>query len=156
MRNVGVPLDKQYEAFSKPVLEYFQRFSSDEPVFDYYRQDLYRATKGILEDYHYPIEPYNIREVDQEKYDAWIEKVPEEFRPFIKPPKTMIVERKVERHYRTLALHGSLRHHRTMELASRFGLLKEERDLYTGHKVAGSDDRYSHLNWQAYINKLFR
>jgi len=153
-RDIGIPLDPELEPFAKPVYDYFQGFLKDEPVFHYTRQDLYNGVKKVFDGYIYPIEPYTIREIDQEKYQAIKNKVPEEIQPFIKPPPNIVNETKVPRHYRRLALHGSMRHYRTMELAQRCGLTKEERDIYTGHTTQGVDDRYSHLNWRLYFPKL--
>ena len=152
IRNVGIPLD--LEPFAEPLYKYLQGFSDDEPVFHYTRQDLYNHTRETFEGYIYPIEPYTIREIDQEKYQEILNKVPEEIQPFVKPPDSVVNETKVPKHYRRLALHGSMRHYRTMELAERYGFSKEERDVYTGHKTPGSDDRYSHLNWRLYFPKL--
>lgn len=153
-RDIGIPLDPDLESFAKPVYEYFQGFSKYEPVFNYTRQDLYNASKKSFDGFIYPIEPYTIREIDQEKYQVIKNKVPEEIQPFIKPPPSVVSETKVPRHYRRLALHGAMRHYRTMELAQRCGLTKEERDIYTGHTTQGVDDRYSHLNWRLYFPKL--
>jgi hypothetical protein len=153
-RDIGVPLKR--EPFAEPVYEYFQSIENNNPVFNYTRQDLYNHTRDTFEDYVYPIEPYTIREIDQDKFNEILSKVPEEIQPLVKPPHTVITETKVPRHHRRLALHGSMRHYRTMELAQRYGLTKEERDIYTGHKSAGVDDRYSHLNWRIYFPKLLR
>lgn len=153
-RDIGGPLDPKYEPFAKPVYDYFQGYGEDEPVFYYTRQDLYNGTREAFEGYIYPIEPYTIREIDQEKYQEILNKVPEEIQPFVKPPPTVVNETKVPRHNRRLALHGSMRHYRTMELAQRYGFTKEERDIYTGHTTSGVDDRYSHLNWRLYFPKL--
>ena len=151
-RDIGVPLRK--EPFAEPVYEYFQTKNEDDPVFYYTRQDLGNSTREIFSDYIYPIEPYTIRTVDQEKYDEFLSKIPEELHPLIKPPNTVLNETKIGRHNRRLGLHGSMRHYRTMELAQRYGFSKEERDIYTGHTTSGSDDRYSHLNWRQYFPKL--
>jgi len=153
-RDVGIPLDSQIEPFAKKIHEYFQSFGPNDPVFYYTRQDLYNGSKEIFDGYIYPIEPYTIRKIDQPKFREIKNKVPEELRSLIKPPESIVYERKIPRHYRRLALHGAMRHYRTMELAQRFGLIKEERDIYTGHTTSGSDDRYSHLNWRIYFLKL--
>jgi len=153
-RDIGVPLDKKIEPFAEKILEYFQEQDKDEPVFYYTRQDLYNGSKDVFDGYIYPIEPYTIRKIDQPKYQEIKNKVPEELRSLVKPPNSIVYERKIPRHYRRLALHGAMRHYRTMELAQRFGLTKEERDLYTGHTTSGVDDRYSHLNWRLYFHKL--
>lgn len=153
-RDIGIPLDPELEPFAKPVYDYFQEFQDDEPVFHYTRQDLYNGSKETFEGYIYPIEPYTIRIIDQEKYQTIKDRVPEEIQPFLKPPPNVVSETKVPRHYRRLALHGAMRHYRTMELAQRCGLTKEERDIYTGHTTQGVDDRYSHLNWRLYFPKL--
>ena len=153
-RDIGVPLNHTHEPFAKPVLEYFQSFDDEDPVFCYTRQDLYNATKNPFNGYIYPIEPYTVRDIDQNKLQIIISQVPEELQPFIRPPPSVVNETKIPRHHRRLALHGSMRHYRIMELAQRFGLNKEERDIYTGHTTSGSDDRYSHLNWRQYFSKL--
>ncbi len=155
-RDVGVPLDDRLEPFSRKVLAYFQEFKEHEPVFNYTRQELHKGARAAFKGYVYPIEPYTIREIDHERYNEILKKVPEEIRPFVKPPDTVIREKKIPRHFKPLALHGAMRHFRSMELARRFGLNKEERDIYTGHKMSGSDDRYSHLNWRQYIPKLLQ
>jgi len=153
-RDIGVPLDSTLEPFAKPVLEYFMRFKPDDPVFHYTRQSLHSGTRDAFSGYVYPIEPYTIRDIDQEKLDKILSKVPEELHTLIKPPSTVMNETKVPRHNRRLALHGSMRHYRLMELAQRYGFIKEERDIYSGHKTSGSDDRYTHLNWRQYFRKL--
>jgi hypothetical protein len=155
-RDIGVPLDPKLEPFAKPVYDYFQRFHDEEPVFYYTRQDLYNGSKEAFKGYIYPIEPYTIRDIDHEKLDTLLRNVPEEIQQYIKPPKFVVNETKVPRHNRRLALHGSMRHYRTMEMAQRYGFTKEERDIYTGHKTPGSDDRYSHLNWRQYFPKLIK
>jgi hypothetical protein len=153
-RDIGVPLSDKLEPFAKTVLEYFEQTPGHKPVFDYTRQELYNGSKDVFKGYVYPIEPYTIREVDRVKFQTMLEQVPEELRSFVKPPDSVVTEKKVARHFRPLALHGSMRHYRTMELVQRYGLNKEERDNYTGHKTSGSDDRYSHLNWRQYFPKL--
>jgi len=155
-RDIGIPLDPKIESFSKPVLDYFQQFQDDEPVFHYTRQSLYDATRESFKGYIYPIEPYKIREIDHIKFDEIKSKVPEELHPFIKPPPSIVEETKVPKHFRRLALHGATRHYRTMELVQKYGLTKEERDIYTGHTTPGVDDRYSHLNWRQYFPKLLK
>lgn len=153
-RDIGIPLDKNLEPFAEKVLDYFQEHQADDPVFYYTRQDLYNASIDTFKGYIYPIEPYTVREIDQEKYQALIDKVPDELKPLIKPPSSIIKETRVPRHTRRLALHGSMRHYRMMELTRRCGFNKEERDIYSGHVTGGVDDRYTHLNWRQYFPKL--
>jgi len=155
-RDVGIPLDKELEPFAMEIYEYFQSFDPSDPVFYYTRQQLYEGTREVFDGYIYPIEPYTIRKIDQPRFTEIKNKVPQELRSLIKPPKDIVYERKIPRHYRKLALHGSMRHYRIMELAQRHGLNKEERDIYTGHTTSGSDDRYSHLNWRQYFPKLLK
>lgn len=155
-RDVGIPLDKGLEPFAVKVREYFQSFDPGDHVFYYTRQQLYNGTRGVFDGYIYPIEPYTIRKIDQPKFTEIKNKAPPELRSLIKPPEDIIYERKIPRHYRRLALHGSMRHYRIMELAQRYGLNKEERDIYTGHTTSGVDDRYSHLNWRQYFPKLIK
>lgn len=155
-RDVGVPLDPMYEPFTKTVLDYFNKYGENDPVFDYTRQYLYRGVIDTFRGYVYEIEPYVIREVDQEKFNEILEDVPEYLRGNVKPPKHLVEEIKIPKHKRNLANHGAYRHFRIMELARRCRFDEEERHLYTGHTISGSDPRYSHLSWWQYFPKLLR
>lgn len=153
-RSIGLPLDKEYEPWAETVLNYFQRFSTNEHVFPYTRQDLFPSAKEVFGDsYVYPIEEYTIQTIDQEAFNDLLEQVPESIRHLVKVPDYMRIKEKVKRHKRLLRLHGALRHYRLMELTQRFGFNREDRKVYAGHTIDVTD-RYTHLDWQSYFPKL--
>ena len=156
VRDVGIPLSREYEPFTETVLEYFEGFDEEDPIFDYTRQELYRGVIDTFKGYVYEIEPYTIRKIDQDKFNKMLEEVPAYLRDNVKPPKQIVEEIKVPKHTRRLANHGAYRHFRIMELARKYRLIEEERHLYTGHTISGSDPRYSHLAWWVYFPKLLR
>ena len=156
IRDVGVPLSRDYEPFAEKVLNYFDSFDEKDPVFNYTRQELYRGVIDTFKGYVYQIEPYTIRKIDQEKYEEILSEVPLHLRDLVKPPKHIVTEIKVPKHTRKLANHGAYRHFRIMELARKYRLIEEERHIYTGHTIPGSDPRYSHLSWWIYFPKLLR
>lgn len=156
VRDVGVPLDSSYEPFTENVLNYFNGFDDDDPVFDFTRQHLYRGVIETFSGYVYQIEPYTIRKIDQDRFEEILNDVPTHLKEYVKPPKQIVEEIKVPKHTRKLANHGAYRHFRIMELARKYRLIEEERHLYTGHTIAGSDPRYSHLSWWVYFPKLLR
>ena len=155
-RSIALPLDKKQEPWAKPVLEYFEKFSSDEHVFPYTRQDLFPAAAEVFrDDFVYPIEAYSTQELDQDKFNELVGQIPEGLKHLVKPPKYLINETKVPRHTRKLRLHGALRHYRLMELTQKFHFNREDRKIYAGHTIDVTD-RYVHLDWNSYFPKLIR
>jgi len=155
-RAIALPLDRKQEPWAKQILEYFEKFSEDEYVFPYTRQDLFPSAAEVFrDDFVYPIEAYSTQELDQEKFDELINQVPEGLRHLVKPPKYLIEETKIPRHTRRLRLHGALRHYRLMELTQKFHFNREDRKIYAGHTIDVTD-RYVHLDWNSYFPKLIK
>ena len=155
-RAIGVPLDRTQEPWSRPLLEYFEKFSEKEHVFPYTRQDLFpSAVEVFKDDFVYPIEEYKTQELDLDKFNELLTNVPDGLKHLVKAPKYLINETKVPRHTRKLRLHGALRHYRLMELTQKFGFNREDRKIYAGHTIDVSD-RYVHLDWRSYFSKLVR
>ena len=153
-RSIGLPLDPEYEPWAKPVMDYFEKFGSDEHVFPYTRQALFPSAVEVFgRIYVYPIEEYTVQSVDQAAFSNMLEQVPQPIRHLVKVPRHLREERKVTRHQRWLRLHGALRHFRLMELTQRFGFNREDRKVYAGHTIDVTD-RYTHLDWQSYFSKL--
>jgi hypothetical protein len=59
LRYIGLPLEEEYEPFTKPLYGYFLR-AGDRPVFDFTRQTIweYVKDKGVFKDLTYPITEY--------------------------------------------------------------------------------------------------
>jgi len=155
-RSIGLPLSRELEPWSRPLLEYFEQFSDDEHVFPYTRQALFPSSVEVFrDDFVYPIEEYITQELDTEKFQELLSQVPERLQHLVKPPKYLVEETKVKRHTRKLRLHGALRHYRLMELTSKFGFNREDRKIFAGHTIDVTD-RYVHLDWRSYFSKLVK
>jgi hypothetical protein len=71
VRNTALPLNPKYDVggWTRQVFDYIkERQGKDEPVFPYYRQQLYPAAKEFFKGFTYPISTY--RGVDEEIINA--------------------------------------------------------------------------------------
>jgi hypothetical protein len=137
VRHTALPLNPKYDkdGWTRQVFEYIKsRQRKDEPVFPYYRQQLYPCASELFEGFTYPIVTYKSLE-----------------------------DELVEAHQKDFANHA-LRHLRATELRSRYRIKEGMLDSYMGWtKQRGSggsamQDRYVLEPWKeaGYFPKLLR
>jgi hypothetical protein len=137
VRNIALPLEEQYEPWTKPLYEFFRR-AGDGPVFNYNRQQIWYYIKknGVFRCMAYPIDRYKV-------YDD------------------SGVRKEVDKHVNPFALHA-LRHIRTTELVEFYGFDGFNLSIYGGWTlktiagVSSSMERYLSLSWSTYFPKLLK
>ncbi|MEN3052086.1 MAG: hypothetical protein ABC596_09780, partial [Candidatus Methanosuratincola petrocarbonis] len=135
-RYVALPLNPEYEPWTKPVVEYFEKKGEDE-VFPFTRQYVHKVVdrERVFRNLTYPIEPYKVRTENEVKV--------------------------IELHPRPFKLHA-LRHLRATELVDFYGFSLEELATYGGWTLKSASigssamARYLALNWQGYFPKLLK
>lgn len=136
-RLVAIPLESEYEPWTKPLYDYFTQFGN-RSVFPFTRQKVGRLSRPFFKGLTYPIESYRVFENGK-------------------------VVKVVDDHVRPFALHA-LRHLRTTELIAFYGFNGFDLSLYGGWTLrttlglggGGSFDRYAHLQWRQYFPKLLK
>ena len=137
-RYVALPLDEQYEPWSKPLYGYFLA-AGKRPVFDFTRQTIWKYIKDL--DTFKGLECQIIRYIVTDKFT--LKKTP------------------VKEHDRAFRLHA-LRHLRASELVGFYGFDGFNLATYGGwtyHTMAQTSavmDRYLSLSWQSYFPKLLK
>ena len=137
VRHTALPLNPKYDVagWTRQVYEYIKsRQDKDEPVFPYYRQQLYPTAKELFKGFTYPIVTYKSLE-----------------------------DELVKAHQKDFANHA-IRHERATELRSRYRIKGEMLDSFMGWtKQRGSggsamQDRYVLEPWReaGYVPKLLR
>ena len=137
VRHTALPLNRKYDSggWTRQVYEYIKsRQDKDEPVFPYYRQQLYPTAKELFKGFTYPIVTYKSLE-----------------------------DELVKAHQKDFANHA-IRHERATELRSRYRIKGEMLDSFMGWtKQRGSggsamQDRYVLEPWReaGYVPKLMR
>jgi len=137
LRSIALPLEEQYEPWTKPLFEYYQQAES-RPVFPYTRQQIwwYVKKEKMFEGLTYPIEKYTVKEDNG-------------------------LKKEVNSHDRPFALHA-LRHLRATELVEFYGFNGYNLSTYGGWTlktvvgVSASMERYLSLSWQNYFEKLVK
>jgi hypothetical protein len=144
VRKVALPLDREYEPWTKEVADYFGQFIP-KPVFNFTPQYFWRKAKPLFKGWTYPIDGYTLKARNGEM-------------------------RIVEQHAHPCALHW-LRHLRATELVSAPGYPKRfrfdvfELAYFGGWTIkglmgmgmsGGAFQRYVNLPWEAYFPKLLR
>ena len=135
-RSIALPLEEQYEPWTKPLFEYYQQ-AEGRQVFPYTRQQIwwYVKREKVFEGLTYPIEKYHLKEDGLKK--------------------------EVDAHIRPFALHA-LRHLRATELVEFYGFNGYNLSTYGGWTlktvigVSASMERYLSLSWQNYFEKLIK
>lgn len=136
-RHVALPLNPDYEPWTKGITQYFERRGEAE-VFPFSRQYVHKVItrEGTFDSLSYPIESY-----------SW--------------KKDGRVVKEVAMHARKFKLHA-LRHLRATELVDFYGFSLEELATYGGWTLksvaigSSAMSRYLALNWQGYFGKLLR
>lgn len=134
-RKIALPLEKEYEPFTKSLVNYFRKYDSD-PVFPFTRQKAHSYARRVFEGFKYTVEEY--RTYDNGQF-----------------------EKKVPSHSRQFGTHA-LRHLRATELIEHYGFDGIDLSIYGGWTlrstigVGSSMSRYAHLNWQRYYPKLLK
>ena len=136
-RSIALPLEPQYEPWTKTVFGYYQQAES-RPVFPYTRQQIWSYVKQekMFEGLTYPIEKYTVREDNG-------------------------LKKEVAEHVRPFALHA-LRHLRATELVEYYGFNGFNLSIYGGWTlkttvgVSASMERYLSLDWQNYFEKMLK
>jgi len=137
VRLCALPLDKEYEPLSEPLMQYIKKFD-DYPAFNYTRQTLHNFAKSAFEGFTYRIDAYTKKSDDPDKKRD-----------------------KVHAHDKPFKCHA-LRHLRTAELIEHYGFDGIEMSAYGGWTlqsalgIGSSLGRYAHLNWQKYFPKLLK
>jgi hypothetical protein len=137
VRHTALPLNPKYDVagWTRQVYEHIKsRQDKDEPVFPYYRQQLYPTAKELFKGFTYPIVTYKSLE-----------------------------DELVKAHQKDFANHA-IRHERATELRSRYRIKGEMLDSFMGWtKQRGSggsamQDRYVLEPWReaGYVPKLMR
>jgi hypothetical protein len=137
-RLIALPLNEDYEPWSKVLYDYFQKTGSS-LVFPFTRQRVskYIVENKIFSNLTYPIERYVLTN------EQTLEKV------------------EVKMHNKPFRLHA-LRHLRASELVEYYGFDAFLLAAYGGWTIkgmvggAGAFDRYVSLSWQSYFPKLLR
>lgn len=133
-RLIGLPMNVQYEPWTKEVIEYFEQ-KKDKPVFPFSRQKVWNYSKSIFKGLRYPIETYSVREDE--------------------------ISKTVDRHMKPFRIHA-LRHLRASELIEVYGFDGVDLSIYGGWTlksmigVGSAMERYVHLQWRRYFPKLLK
>ena len=147
-RICALPFNNEYEPWTKEVVDYFQTFDYNDPVFPFTRQTVWRHSKDCWKDLYYKIEPYNIIEVDQ-------------LGNVILDDDGKRIKRKIDVHFRTVNLHAG-RHIRASDLVVYYGFIGADLSAFAGWTLStamgmsSSVNRYVTLDWRSYFPKLLR
>lgn len=134
-RSVALPLNREYEPFTKPLVEYYQKHPNG-PVFPITRHKVWSFANTAFNGLHYPIDSYKIYE-------------------------NGTITQQVTDHVKPFGAHA-LRHIRATELIERYGFDGIDLSIYGGWTlksmigVGSSMSRYAHLNWRRYFPKLIK
>jgi len=148
-RKVALPLNPNYEPWTKPLYEYFQS-KGDDVVFPFPRQEVWMHSKAAFEGLIYPIDKYSVLA------DATVVKTAIRYTKTGKP----VVD--VPDHNRSFRLHA-LRHLRATELRERYQFDGFDLASYCGWRlgtivpqISRTMERYLSLGWASYFPKLLR
>ena len=147
-RICALPLNKEYEPWAKELVDYFQTFDYNDPVFPFKRQHVGRHSKDCWKDLYYKIESYNVIEVDS-------------LGNVIMDDDGKRIRRKVDVHFRTVNLHAG-RHIRASDLVVYYGFVGADLSAFAGWTLStamgmsSSVNRYVTLDWRSYFPKFLR
>lgn len=148
LRICALPLDPNYEPWTKRVVKYFEKFNNEEHVFPMTRQKVWRHAREFWEDLVYPIEDYDRIIVDEEGNVIYQE-------------NGKVMKQRVSRHMRPFNLHA-VRHIRATDLVVYYGFNGPNLaafggwTLSTAMGVSSSINRYVQLDWRSYYPKLLK
>jgi len=147
-RICAVPLNKEYEPWAEEVVDYFNTFDRNDPIFPFTRQIAGRHSKDCWRDLSYKIESYNIIEVDH-------------LGNVILDDDGKRIKRKIDVHFRSFNLHAG-RHIRASDLVVYYGFVGADLSAFGGWTLStamgmsSSINRYVTLDWLSYFPKLLR
>lgn len=142
-RDIALPLNPEYEPWTKELLEYFQkRQVSKQPIFPFNRRKAYALSKPVFEGLTVKITHYRktLPELD-EKGKHLMRMIPEHVKPFTVHSLRKIRENELRRNYRFDAF----------EISAYGG--------WTMQTMAGTSSALAHydvLPWEDYFPKLLR
>lgn len=148
LRICALPIERQYEPWTKEVVKYFGKFNPNEYVFPYNRQKIWHEAREVWGSLSYPIESYEVVETD-------------EYGNVVLSENGSKVKRRVNRHIRDFNLHA-IRHIRATDLVVFYGFNGPNLSAFggwtlsTAMNVSGSIDRYVQLDWRSYYPKLLK
>lgn len=137
-RLVALPLNPEYEPWTKKVYEYFKK-CKEKPCFPFTRQKAWQYSKKAFEGLSYPIERYSVTHPHNETKKRQV----------------------INRHPRAFRTHA-LRHMRASELIQYYGFDGVDLSIYGGWTlrstigVGSAMQRYAHLQWRKYFPKLLK
>ena len=135
-RLIALPLNPEYEPYTKSLFNYFQGFDSNDYVFPFTRQKASEYSRSVFKGLQYPIDAYKIYE------NGLVTKEPPDHN---KPFRT-----------------HALRHLRATELLSRYKFDGTDLSVYGGWTlrsmmgVGSAMTRYINLTWNHYFPKLLK
>jgi hypothetical protein len=154
-RETGLPLNPIYEPLTQILFDYIaQRQNKSEPVFPYYRQQLYPVARDVFKGFHYKIIPYMRTQLEN---GVPIKEVIEKHG--IVQEKT--VREAIPEHLKLFAQHA-LRHLRATVLRNKYGIKDSDLNIYAGWAtgsrggMSAMQDRYVEQPWRIYFPKLLR
>jgi len=142
------PLPREYEPWSRELLEYFSKFDGEEPVFPMNRQKVWRMAREAWGDLHYPIEAYAVIQVDGEGN-------------VLLDTDGRKLKRVISRHNRPFNLHA-IRHLVATDLVVYYGFNGPNLSAFGGWTlssamgVSSAVNRYVQLDWRSYFPKLLK
>jgi len=148
LRICALPMDPACEPWTKRVVQYFQKFDPDSPVFPMNRQKVWREARSSWAELLYPIEDYEIIEVNDQGTPILLD-------------NGRKMKRRVNRHLRPFNLHA-VRHIRATDLVVYYGFNGPNLaafggwTLSTAMRVSSSINRYVQLDWRSYYPKLLK
>lgn len=134
-REIGLPLNKEFEPWTKQLLEYFLDHKKDEAMFPFKRQEIYPIAQEAFKGLKVHIKPYE-QAIKKDGKFVYVEKENGE-------KKLQYVT--IPAHSKPFSQH-SLRKVRRTELEEVYGFTPEERKKYGGWSL-GIEERYSPGGW---------
>lgn len=129
-RQIGLPLNPEYEPWTQQLLDYFNAHKKDAALFPFRRQEIYPIAKEAFKGLKVHIEPY-----ERAVRDAQGNYVYE-----VKNGEKRLVTKVVKAHDKPFSQHG-LRKVRRIELEEVYGFTSEERKKHGGWSL-GIEERY--------------
>ena len=135
-RLIALPLNPEYEPYTKELLDYYQSFSKNEHVFPFTQQKATSYSRKVFSGLTYPIDAYKIY------------------------ANGVVIKETID-HNKPFRTHA-LRHLRATELLSKYQFTGIDLSVYGGWTlrsmvgVGSSMSRYTHLRWDHYFPKLLK
>jgi hypothetical protein len=130
-REIALPLNHEYEPWTKQLYVYFEQHKKDPALFPFTRQQIYPISKIAFHNLKAKIQPYELAQRDTEGNYLYTTNG---------NGKKKLLTKTIDAHEKEFSQH-TLRKIRRGELEDRFGFTSEERKIYGGWSL-GIEERY--------------